>query len=191
MWAPDVREISPTNYVMYCERCLPASSPRTFANHRADTAHRKGGPGNDHCIGVATATHPAGPFHPHPNPLICDLAHGGAIDASGFQGPGGARYVMWKVDGNSAGKPTPIKIQHVAADGFTLQGQPTTLITNDPIDGGLVEAPSMIYWDGCECFFRFVFSVWTVGTVGADCATWGGGRVLPVLLVEQLQQPQV
>ena len=118
-----------------------------------DTARRKGGPSNDHCIGIAPASHPAGPFRPRARPLICDLAHGGAIDASGFQGPGGARYVMWKVDGNSAGKPTPIKIQHVAADGFTLQGQPTTLITNDPVDGGLVEAPSMIYWDGCEWGF--------------------------------------
>ncbi|PIL34983.1 hypothetical protein GSI_02770 [Ganoderma sinense ZZ0214-1] len=137
VWAPDVREINPTSYVMYY------------------TARRKTGPGNDHCIGVATATHPAGPFHPRASPLICDLAHGGVIDASGFQGPGGARYVLWKVDGNSAGKPTPIKIQHVGADGVTLQGTPMTLITNDPVDGGLVEAPSMIYWDG---WFYLFFS---------------------------------
>ena len=58
--------------------------------------------------------------------------------------------MLWKVDGNSAGKPTPIKIQRVGADGITLFGTLKTLITNDPIDGGLVEAPSMVYWDGCE-----------------------------------------
>ena len=162
VWAPDVREINPSNYVMYCERHLLQLLTYTLANtskpFHTDTAHRKGGPGNDHCIGVATASHPAGPFHPRAHPLICDPAQGGAIDPSGFQAPGGARYVLWKVDGNSAGKPTPIKIRRVGADGITLFGTPKTLITNDPIDGGLVEAPSMAYWDGCEC------CVWCVGT---------------------------
>ncbi|KAF5344398.1 hypothetical protein D9756_010124 [Leucocoprinus leucothites] len=135
VWAPDVREITAGHYVMYY------------------TAHRRGGPTNDHCIGIATATNPAGPFSPNSSPLICDLANGGAIDASGFQAPGGALYILWKVDGNSIGRSTPIKIQHVGANGFDLLGSPTTLITNDPIDGGLIEAPSMIYWDGWYYLF--------------------------------------
>ncbi|PIL34982.1 hypothetical protein GSI_02769 [Ganoderma sinense ZZ0214-1] len=135
VWAPDVRRITPGHYVMYY------------------TARRKGGPSNDHCIGIATASYPAGPFNPHAHPLICDLAHGGVIDASGFEAPGGGLYVLWKVGGNSIGKPTPIKIQHVGADGYTLLGKSTTLITNDPVDGGVVEAPSMIYWDGWYYLF--------------------------------------
>lgn len=105
---------------------------------------------NDHCIGIATATSPEGPFAPENSPLICDLSNGGVIDASGFEAPGGALYILWKVDGNSIGKSTPIKIQHVGANGFDLLGLPITLITNDPIDGGIVEAPSMIFWDGCK-----------------------------------------
>ncbi len=72
------------------------------------------------------------------------------IDASGFEAPGGGLYVMWKVDGNSAGKSTPIMIQHVGANGFDLLGSPVQLITNGPADGGLVEAPAMVFWEGCE-----------------------------------------
>ncbi|KAL0579061.1 hypothetical protein V5O48_002954 [Marasmius crinis-equi] len=135
VWAPDVREITQGHYVMYY------------------TAHRKGGPTNDHCIGIATATNPAGPFNPNSTPLICDLANGGVIDASGFQAPGGGLYIIWKVDGNSIGKSTPIKIQHVGANGFDLLDSPVTLITNDPVDGGLVEAPSMVFWKGWYYLF--------------------------------------
>ncbi len=81
--------------------------------------------------------------------------------------------MLWKVDGNSAGKPTPIKIQRVRPDGVTLLGAPTTLITNDPVDGGLVEAPSMIYWDGCECYR---VSVQLGARSEAEmCADMGGG----------------
>ncbi|KAF9463459.1 glycosyl hydrolase [Collybia nuda] len=118
VWAPDVREITAGHYVMYF------------------TGHHRGGPTNDHCIGIATASTPDGPFTPNSTPHICDLTHGGAIDPSGFQAPGGALYK------------TPIMIQQVGANGFDLLGSPIPLITNDPIDGGLVEAPSMIFWDG-------------------------------------------
>lgn len=117
------------------------------------TGHRRGGPTNDHCIGIATASSPNGPFTANSNPHICDLAHGGAIDPSGFQAPGGALYLLWKVDGNSIGQSTPIMIQHVGANGYDLIGSPTQLITNDPVDGGLIEAPSMVYWAGCEWTF--------------------------------------
>ncbi|KAJ6556874.1 Arabinanase/levansucrase/invertase [Mycena vulgaris] len=94
---------------------------------------RRSRPPRNHCIGAAT-------------PIVCD-ASGGA--------PGGALYLVWKVDGNSKGKSTPIFIQPLGADGFTLQKSPTQLITNDPVDGGLVEAPSLVFWDG---FYYLFFS---------------------------------
>lgn len=119
------------------------------------TGHRRGGPTNDHCIGVATASSPDGPFTANSSPHICDLAHGGAIDPSGFQAPGGALFLLWKVDGNSIGQSTPIMMQQVGANGFDLLGSPIQLITNGPADGGLVEAPSMVFWDGCERFKMF------------------------------------
>ena len=81
------------------------------------------------------------------------------IDASGFEAPGGGLYIVWKVDGNSVRKSTPIKLQHVGANGYDLLDSPVTLITNDPVDGGLVEAPSMVYWDGCKSRSSFFFSL--------------------------------
>lgn len=45
-------------------------------------------------------------------------------------------------DGNAVGKPTPIHGQALAADGLSLVGTPTTLITNDqPWEGAVVEGP--------------------------------------------------
>ncbi|KAF7343670.1 Arabinanase/levansucrase/invertase superfamily protein [Mycena sanguinolenta] len=95
----------------------------------------------NHCIGAATSSTPAGPFTPQSAPILCDSSGGGVIDASGFGSPRGK------------GQSTPIFIQHLGADGFTLQGSATQLITNDPVDGGVVEAPSMVYWDGWYYLF--------------------------------------
>ncbi|KAI1788137.1 Arabinanase/levansucrase/invertase [Ganoderma leucocontextum] len=147
VWAPDVRRITEGKYVMYY------------------TARRKGRPSNDHCIGIATANNGAGPFAPQSKPLICDLKNGGVIDASGFEAPGGGLYIIWKVDGNSVRKSTPIKIQHVGSNGYDLKGEPLTLITNDSTDGGLTEAPSMVYWDG---WYYLFYSTHNYNTLGYD-----------------------
>ncbi|KAL8277800.1 hypothetical protein RQP46_009783 [Phenoliferia psychrophenolica] len=134
IWAPDVRQVG-GGYVMY------------YTGFSASEIN--------HCIGVATSSVPQGPFTPQANPLICDSGSGGVIDASGFQDVGGARYVLWKVDGNSQGKSTPIMIQPVGSDGYTLQGSATQLITNGQYDGGVTEAPSLVYWNG---FYYLFFS---------------------------------
>ncbi|KAL8279731.1 hypothetical protein RQP46_007826 [Phenoliferia psychrophenolica] len=111
---------------------------------------------NNHCIGAATATSPKGPFQPQASPIICNSEDGGVIDASGFEDAGGALYVLWKVDGNSLGKSTPIYIQPVASDGFTLQGSATQLLANDAADGGVTEAPSLVLWN--EWYYLFFSS---------------------------------
>ncbi|KAJ7343802.1 Arabinanase/levansucrase/invertase [Mycena albidolilacea] len=135
VWAPDVRQITSTGYVMYYTAFSAANG--------------------NHCIGAATSSTPAGPFKPQADPIVCDASGGGIIDASGFEAPGGALYLLWKVDGNSKGKSTPIFIQPLGANGYTLQGKATQLITNDPVDGGIVEAQSLVYWDG---FYYLFFS---------------------------------
>jgi beta-xylosidase len=112
----------------------------------------------NHCIGAATSSTPAGPFKPQAGPIVCDASGGGVIDASGFEAPGGALYLLWKVDGNSKGKSTPIFIQPLGANGYTLQGKATQLITNDPVDGGIVEAPSLVYWDGFYYLYVWLLS---------------------------------
>ncbi|KAJ7858387.1 Arabinanase/levansucrase/invertase [Mycena olivaceomarginata] len=135
VWAPDVRQITSTSYVMYYTAFSAANG--------------------NHCIGAATSSTPAGPFTPQSGPILCDASGGGVIDASGFEAPGGALYLVWKVDGNSIGKSTPIFIQPLGADGYTLQGSATQLITDDSVDGGIVEAPSLVYWDD---FYYLFFS---------------------------------
>jgi beta-xylosidase len=109
----------------------------------------------NHCIGAATSSTPAGPFAPQSGPILCDASGRGVIDASGFEAPGGALYLVWKVDGNSIGKSTPIFIQPLGADGYTLQGSATQLITDDSVDGGIVEAPSLVYWDDFYYLYAF------------------------------------
>ncbi|KAJ7738027.1 Arabinanase/levansucrase/invertase [Mycena olivaceomarginata] len=108
VWAPDVRQITSTGYVMYYTAFSAANG--------------------NHCIGAATSSTPAGPFKPQAGPIVCDASGRGVIDASGFEAPGGALYLLWKVDGNSKGKSTPIFIQPLGANGYTLQGKATQLI---------------------------------------------------------------
>lgn len=97
------------------------------------------------CIGTATSARPDGPFTSDAQQaLICQADQGGSIDASAFLDEDGKRYLLWKNDGNCCGFATYIYIQEVSADGLTLQGTPTRLITNDQVwEGGLVEAPTL------------------------------------------------
>jgi len=97
------------------------------------------------CIGAATSDKPQGPFNPAGDkPLICQVDLGGSIDPSSFADEDGAQYLLWKNDGNCCGKVTNLFIQKVAADGLSLEGEPTKLIKNDQAwEGGLVEAPTL------------------------------------------------
>lgn len=97
------------------------------------------------CIGTATASAPAGPFSPAAQPLVCNAAKGGDIDPSSFVDADGSRYLVYKNDGNALGKPPSIWLQPVAADGTTLAGARTKLLTNDRADeGGVIEAPVIV-----------------------------------------------
>ncbi|KAJ3125784.1 hypothetical protein HK100_010602 [Physocladia obscura] len=145
IWAPEVRQLGQGSYVMYYTGKLPGQ--------------------NSHCIGTATASTPAGPYNPAPNPLICNVAQGGVIDPSGFEDVTGARYILYKIDGNNVGNggvcgntvapihSTPIMLQAVGNDGVTLIGNPIQLIDRGAADGPLIEAPSLVYWDGWYYLF--------------------------------------
>lgn len=126
-----------------------------------------------HCIGVATSSNPEGPYTSGSDkPLICPIAQGGAIDASHFKDDDGSVYMTYKIDGNAIGSggscgntdapivPTPIMLQKVAADGFTLQGPPTTILDRDSADGPLVEAPS-IAKKGGQYYLFFSSNCWS------------------------------
>ena len=159
VWSPDVLQLggcpafnasepftdvlqSSGSFVMYYAASL-ASDPRF------------------HCVGVATASSPTGPYSPSAQPVFCDTSIGGAIDPNVVTDPfTGQIYVAYKVDGNSIGNggacsnsvapivSTPIILQEVSADdGVTLVGGSFQLITNEADDGAMVEAPAL-YYDG-------------------------------------------
>jgi GH43 family beta-xylosidase len=95
-------------------------------------------------IGAATANDPLGPYTDLGAPLVQEPGIG-AIDATYFEDDAGERYLLWKIDGNAQGKPTPIYGQKLATDGLSLTGKRTELITNDLLwEGGVVEGPWVI-----------------------------------------------
>lgn len=103
------------------------------------SAHKKGG---NLCVGVASANKPEGPYTDH-GPLVCQEV--GSIDGFPIRDEKGKLHLVWKEDGNSVGKPTPIWYQELNEDRTALLGQKKELFRNDaPWEGNLVEGVSMI-----------------------------------------------
>jgi xylan 1,4-beta-xylosidase len=113
-------------------------------------ARKKGGP---LCVAVATASRPQGPYRDH-GPLVCQEV--GSIDGFPVTDENGRRYLLWKEDGNSVSKPTPIWAQPLSADGTKLVGERKELFHNDQAwekhatlpYGDLVEGPAVIRRNG-------------------------------------------
>jgi len=106
-------------------------------------------------IGAAVADSPLGPFTDRGGPLVEDAQ--GVIDASFVRDRDGAPYLVYKIDGNAHGQPTPIYLRRLAADGlsFAPGAPPIELLRNDPAswEGGVVEAPWIIERDGAYFLF--------------------------------------
>lgn len=122
-WAPEVTRRADGRYLLYYTA-------------RSRTVGRQ-------CIGAALATSPIGPFTPvGTQPLVCNGGEGGDIDASSFTDSTGARYLLYKDDGNAIGQPTSLWLQGVAADGLTFQGGRVELLRSGrPEEQGVIEAP--------------------------------------------------
>ena len=104
---------------------------------------KRGGP---LCIAVATAESPAGPYTDR-GPLVCE--EDGSIDPCFARDEAGVPYLIWKEDGNSQGRPTPIWAQRLTDDLLRLTGEKTVLIVNDqPWEGGVVEGAYILRHDG-------------------------------------------
>jgi len=134
-WAPEVTRMANGNYVMYF-------TARDKASDRQ-------------AIGVATSKEPGGPFVGQGDKaFIAQPQQGGSIDASSFREDNGARYVLWKNDGNAIGQDTWLHIQQVSADGLTRQGEPMRLIRADKEwEGRLIEAPTL--WKRNKKYYLF------------------------------------
>jgi hypothetical protein len=96
------------------------------------------------CLSVAVASRPKGPFiDGSEGPLVCP--DGGAIDASPFVAADGRAFLLWKHEGETTG----IVAQELAPDGLSLIGPRQLLLVDDqPWEGGLIEAPSMVGFEG-------------------------------------------
>ncbi|HEX5860149.1 MAG TPA: glycoside hydrolase family 43 protein [Microbacterium sp.] len=125
-WAPDVSELAGGGYVMYFT-----------ANHTAS---------DKQCIGVATSMTATGPYVAvEGEPLVCPVAEGGAIDPSTFTDDDGARYLIWKTDGNCCALDTWLEIAPLAPEGTAFAGPSTKLFSqSEPWEGNLVEGPVLM-----------------------------------------------
>jgi beta-xylosidase len=126
-WAPELSQYRGRFYVYYVARKKEGSL----------------------CVAVATAPNPRGPYTDR-GPLVCQEV--GSIDPYPVTDEAGARYLLWKEDGNSVSKPTPIWAQRLSADGTRLVGERRELFHNDQAwekhptlpYGDLVEGPSVV-----------------------------------------------
>jgi xylan 1,4-beta-xylosidase len=130
-WAPEISQYRGRFFIYYAAR-------------------KKDGP---LCVAVATASRPQGPYTDH-GPLVCQEV--GSIDGFPVTDEQGRRYLLWKEDGNSVSRPTPIWSQPLSDDGTKLVGERKELFHNDQAwekhatlpYGDLVEGPSVIRRDG-------------------------------------------
>lgn len=128
-WAPEVTEVSEGQFVLYF----------TATNFKPALQ----------CIGVATATDPAGPFTVvGEEMLVCPEDEGGAIDASTFATEEGL-HLAWKNDGNCCDKDTWIQTAPLTPDGLALAG-PAQKLVKQTLDweGDLIEAPTIVQREG-------------------------------------------
>lgn len=107
------------------------------------------------CISVATAATPDGPFiDSSRTPLTCQKKLGGSIDPQPFVSPNGTPYLVWKSDNNAVGQPTSLWSQRLSADGRSVVGSPTNLLTATASwQRGVIEGPSM--WSNNGAYYLF------------------------------------
>lgn len=118
---------------------------------------------NAQCIGVAVATDPLGPFvDSNSQPIVCQTALGGSIDADAFRDADGKLYLYYKNDGNRVHARTSLWGQALSADGLSVTGSPVELMKdNQAWEDRVVEAPTMVRSPvGYELFFSGGFFGW-------------------------------
>ena len=107
-------------------------------------------------IGAAVASDILGPYTALATPLVHSNTVG-LIDATEwteYSSTSALNYLVWKEDGNAINQPTPIRGSQLAADGLSLVGNATQLITNDQTwEGNLVEGPTI--WNNLGTYYLF------------------------------------
>jgi beta-xylosidase len=125
-------------------------------------------------ISVAYSSAPGGPYvDDSSGPLIYQLSLGGSIDASPFVDVDGTAYLVWKADANAIQQPSSLWIQSLDADGLTLSGQPSRLLSYDAAwESPLIEAPSVVFAAGTYYLF-YSANWWNTDRYAIGYATAG------------------
>ena len=112
---------------------------------------RAAGTAGLHCLGVAVADTPDGPFvDTATTPAYCQSSEGGTIDASPFVDTDGTAYLVYKTEGASSPDiPTRLWISRLSPDGRTLvPGTERLLLEVDRSAGSweqpIIEAPTLM-----------------------------------------------
>jgi beta-xylosidase len=164
-WAPEISEHGGRYYVYYVGR-------------------KRDGPLS---IAVATADRPEGPYTDH-GPLVSQEA--GSIDPMAVSDENGARYLVWKEDGNSRKLPTVIWAQRLSEDGTQLVGDRKDLVRNDaPWEGAVVEGPFVLrrgdwfylFYSGSGCCGRGCAYALGVARARALLGPWEKDPANPIL----------
>src|SRR5438270_1069842 len=143
------------------------------------------------CIGAAFSIEPTGPYtDSSPRPLVCQPDVGGSIDPSVVRAASGpVRYLVWKNDGNAAGRPSAIWEQQLTGDGLGLTGPVHRLLgATQSWEDGIVEGPAMLaaghggYWlffsGGRWQSTTYGTGVWWCQTVSGPCRATRPGPFL-------------
>jgi beta-xylosidase len=98
------------------------------------------------CLSVAASDNPTGPFvDGSPGPLVCPPT--GAYDPSPVAGPSGQLVLLWSTGATIDGAP-------LNATGTAVAGSSTTVLVADQgWEGGIVEAPSLVFAGGRSYVF--------------------------------------
>ena len=140
-----------------------------------DRAHRV------QSISVATSAGPAGPFTDSSSgPLICQLERGGSIDPDPYLDPvTHDRYLLWKSEENSLGRPTRIWAQQLGSDGLSLApGTSPSLVLGQSAawQWPALEGPALTRHDGLYYLFYAILAI----IAGSAIVAIGGSGIGPL-----------
>lgn len=127
------------------------------------------------CVAGASAPRIAGPYRDH-GPIVCSRT--GEIDPLPVTDEQGFPWLIWKRDGNSRGRPTPILAAPLAPGEMSLAGPPRELFRDTAgWERHNVEAPALLRHGG------FLYLLYSAGhCCGRNCAYATGVARAPTLL---------